>query len=154
LKGRFATDPWIRSAADMQAFLAAHFAEAEPEHAYEHGDLVAHGTDVAARFAAKGFTVSRMPAPAPTVTIGLEVYKDPAGAVVRQRVFLNFIHRSYVNSLIVDGHVFVPSYAGEDTLNQAAVELYRSLGLTAQSIDMTETIKAGGAVHCLSRPLY
>ena len=38
--------------------------------------------------------------------------------------------------------------------NQRTIEMIARLGFRVQSVDVSEFLKAGGAVHCLVQPLY
>jgi hypothetical protein len=76
------------------------------------------------RLEAEGFTVALLPSPT------------------------NY-YETYVNSLILGDRVIVPIFSQET--DQAALEVYSSLGLTAIGTDASELANSGGgSIHCIS----
>ncbi len=144
----------LRSPADLTAFVAANFPGADSVEDVASGSLQAHSRMVAQEFAAAGFKTVLLPAPRPSVHFGLVTYENDAGQAVYEEWSAEFTHPSYANSLLVNGHAFVPAYAGDEAANEKALQVYRELGFTAHAVTMTETSKAGGAVHCLSKELH
>ena len=61
------------------------------------------------------------------------------------------VYRSYTNSLLVNGTVVMPTYASDRHLEAAAIAAYREAlpeGWRVTTVDSTEIIEWGGAVHC------
>jgi agmatine/peptidylarginine deiminase len=105
-------------------------------------------------FEAQGFELVSLTNPMPSAILNLDSYRNAKGDVVHQEVRLTFVHRSYANSLIANGQLYLPTYQEFPELNQAAHDVYQKLGFKVHDIDMTETIKRGGAVHCLTKDLH
>lgn len=87
-------------------------------------------------FKAKGFKVLRLPEA-----------KLPE-ALVKRGVFPQ---RSYVNSLLVNGTVFVPVFGSDKDADEEAIRVYQSLGLKVVPVQSAYVSDyGGGALHCLS----
>ena len=78
----------------------------------------------AARFAALGYEVIRLPMASGTKLM------------------------TYTNSLYVGNTVLVPVY--NSSRDEPALQIYRDLGWNAVGIDARQVIKANGAIHCIS----
>lgn len=61
------------------------------------------------------------------------------------------VYRSYTNSLLANGTVIMPSYDTDFILEPAAVAAYEAAlpaGYTVATVDSSQVIQWGGAVHC------
>ena len=79
---------------------------------------------------------------------GYEVHRIPIVPGADGRTYL-----TYVNVLLDHSGnrriVYVPSYAGVDTLNAAACAVWEGLGFEVRPIDCTATYRQFGCLHCL-----
>ncbi len=142
----------IKSENELRDFVAKNQGITEFE--YAHGQLHEHLEKALVLFQSEGFDVVRVTNPTPTIRLGVMIYRDSSGAIVHRNAELNFTHRSYTNSLVSNGYLYLPTYQTSPALNAAASSTYEALGLKVQNIDMSETIKTGGAVHCLTKDLH
>lgn len=118
----------------------------------------------------EGIETFKILSPMPYVTINRAINKSPSG---RTYTFYEgrLVFRSFINSLVTNGKAFVPVYKkiddgvtlvttknekGEDvrmTLNEAAMQTYKSLGLEVYDVPSDYSITSGGAVHCLTHQI-
>jgi agmatine/peptidylarginine deiminase len=82
---------------------------------------------------------------------GYRIIRAPYGRAKRR---VSYYHRrwtwSYVNSLLVNGTALVPSYG--EARDAEAVEAYKKAGFKkVVSIDCSEIIELGGAIHCITQ---
>jgi agmatine/peptidylarginine deiminase len=121
---------------------------------YEHGQIREHADKVAKLFQDQGFKVVRVTNPIPTAKLATALYRDSSGKILHRSTELEFTHRSYTNSLVSNGNLYLPTYQSFDSLNIEAHNTYKNFGLKVYDIDMSEFIKDGGAVHCLTKDLH
>lgn len=121
---------------------------------YRHGKLREHLAQVKDRFVSEGFAIIEVVNPQPTVQISLDIYRDHQGKTVHRTVYSDFTHRSYTNSLLSNGHLYLPTYEEFPELNKKAHEVYETMGFAVYDVDMSVTIKRGGAVHCLTKDIH
>lgn len=145
-------DLFIKNESDLKALLEVKLPGASVD--YKHGRMKEHLAQTKTLFEAQGFEVVSLSNPMPSAILNLDSYRNAKGDRVHQEVRLTFVHRSYANSLISNGQLYLPTYQEFPELNQAAQEVYQKLGFKVHDIDMTETIKRGGAVHCLTKDLH
>ncbi len=88
--------------------------------------------DVAAQVAAAGYRVVRIP----TVVA-------PDG-----KTYLTFVN-GLIDQRLGGRTVYLPTYAGQDALNQAAVETWEGMGYRIVPIDCTKVFPRFGTLHCL-----
>jgi agmatine/peptidylarginine deiminase len=143
------------SESEAKQFESQYFGDATRS-PYLHADLVAFLQKTHNVFSSHGFQVVAIPAPRPKVAYAKIIYRhEPSQAVVRTELVRDYVHRSYTNSLIANGYVFMPSYESAKTVTELVAEkTYRDLGFIVRTVNMSESIKAGGAVHCLSMGLH
>jgi agmatine/peptidylarginine deiminase len=66
------------------------------------------------------------------------------------------VFRSYTNSLLVNGTAVVPTYGGDPVVEAAALEAYRNAlprVWKVATVDASDAILLGGAVHCAALEL-
>ncbi|MDX2437740.1 MAG: agmatine deiminase family protein [Acidobacteriota bacterium] len=66
------------------------------------------------------------------------------------------VYRSYTNSLLVNGTALVPTYGRDPGEEKAALEAYRRAlpaNWQVQTVDASEAIVLGGAIHCAALEL-
>ena len=142
----------VTGEADFAAFLHAYDPDLKAN--YQHGKLRDHLKGVETLFLKAGFQLVKVTNPAPTLSLAVELYQDSKGQIVHKESSLNFTHRSYTNSLLANGQLYLPVYEGYEALNAAATKAYEGLGFIVHEVDMTATITHGGAVHCLTKELH
>jgi agmatine/peptidylarginine deiminase len=109
----------------------------------------------AAKLSAKGFKVHAIINPAPIAYVSIRRHLDAQNRVTFEMVALSFAYRSYLNSLVMNGHVITPSFkSAAKEQNEAAMKVYRSLGFEVTPIPMDHHAFQAGAVHCLTHDLH
>lgn len=141
---------------DGKNFETRFFDAAIVKEPYSHPDLPAFSTVTAEVFANSGFSIVWITAPQPELRYGKIEYLDRNGEVIRTTLERNYIHRSFANALILNGHIYVPSYDSEGAfaLHPSIQETYKNAGFTVHFVDMDASTVAGGAAHCLSMELH
>ena len=101
---------------------------------------------------ARGFRVVRLPMPTPLTKADLYKRDDPT-------------YRTYLNSLILNNHVYVPRYRMPHSIlglkqypdspliaayEKSVESVYRAEGLTVHWIDSDYLITQGGSIHCVT----
>lgn len=103
----------------------------------------------------RGFSVMKILNPPPIAYAAISRLVDTQGKVINETVDLKFAYRSFLNSLIVNNHVFMPTFVGADTAtNENAKNIYVSQGFTVTGIPMDAHAFQDGAVHCLTHEIH
>jgi agmatine/peptidylarginine deiminase len=114
-----------------------------------------HSKKTIEHFKQNGFEVLTVKNPVPYLTLTREIFESSDKKVVYEKIRADFVHRSYANSLILNGKVFVPQYpltAAAD-LDKNALEIYKQAGLQPTPIPSDFSILGGGSVHCLTKEI-
>ena len=60
----------------------------------------------------------------------------------------NGAYETYVNSLLINGTLFLPVFANSN--DDKAIAIYQSLGLKVIPINSTQLSKMQGSIHCMT----
>ena len=118
--------------------------------------LQEHVRKTVKKFEEKGFTVKRIKNPQPYAYLSIKRTLDTKNTVIKERAVITIVYRSYINSLIVNEKVFVPTFQSAPTkINTEALDMYRQLGFNKViPLPMDYHATQAGAVHCLTHDLH
>lgn len=108
------------------------------------------------QFKNEGFDVIEIPQPQPVVTVTVVQHMKEDRTVVVDKVRARIVFPTYLNSLLINGTAFIPSYNywANDELNRRAFDHYRSAGFNVQSLPSDFTILEGGTIHCVTKEIH
>jgi len=115
-----------------------------------------HSEAVAKILQANGLEVVKIEAPKPMLRVQITRYKDIRGNVLKQEAAIDFVFRSYTNSLVTNDMAVVPTYplTRANDLDISAINIYKKfLGTKVYAAPSDYSILGGGAVHCLTHEI-
>lgn len=119
-------------------------------------NLQDHTRKTAKIFEEKGFNVKRIKNPQPFAYLSIRRTLDEDNKLIKEDAVITIAYRSYLNSLIVNEKIFVPTFNSvSPEANADALNMYRQLGLKKViPLPMDYHSVQSGAVHCLTHDLH
>jgi len=135
----------------QSADIASPIKNSESITSWTEPDLISFSKFTKANFEKSGFRVIGIPTPAPYLIYTVVNYLNKQGRQFSQTIIPKLVFRTYTNSLILNGKVFIPQYPKTASVaDKQALNIYRNLGLKVFPIDSEYSIQSGGSVHCLT----
>ena len=148
---------------DIRTYLASRYPNVELEYAESWGNL---GPDkslnlkdfsdrLIQQLKAEGFDVIEIIQPEPLVTLTIFHDKLQSNSVKINKVTARLIFPTYLNSILVNGMAFIPSYSywADNQKNQMAAAKYKSAGYKVQQLPSDFIILQGGTIHCIAKEI-